>query len=512
MYGEEAFKGPTAFRPYGGPEEKAAKPSPLSGMTKLFNWKIILLVIIIAVIAYWFFFINKPIRTASFNVVDSEGKPVIGVVISVLDEQGKTIQSNILSGTPIKLPEGTYKLSVDAPEGLKLSAESQAIAQSMLVSQDAAFTLKLVPDIKLSLTLDNFPEQMYVGQALGPEANINLLIENGSKFDAKNLELEIVFSVKGTPINIQPSPDKFDVKAKESAQINLNIEVPPGFSASSSGTPLSIDFKVKGFTEKTSIQTTILPKLDIQIKDPVNKTITATVKAGSLQQVKTIKVRNNGKITVKPLNLSLELDEGIKETAAGWFSFSSASIPLTGNLEPGTDYTFTFTADIPGDANLETATGFINIGNDLWTGKIQLLLTIQKPLTKLEFKIPTKEFSLYFAYENGIVLDRYEKKSVDVTLTNKGETRLLDGKIELPADAISTGCESYISILKPDLEDLDKTEKDTSKLEISAPSIDACGAGKTPPCTRVCKIQASYKNEFNEPIVEEDTLYISVEQ
>ncbi|MBI5884503.1 hypothetical protein HZB89_00210 [archaeon] len=520
MYGEEAFKGPTGFR---GPfpsarqakaaEEKPQAENPLAGLSKLFNMKVILLVAIIALIAYWFFFINKPVREISFDIIDNEGNTVAGASVTVYSVDGKEIKA-LLSGQKISLAEGSYRISVNGiPSGLKLAKGSLA---EINVSQDQSFSFKLVPDIKLRLALENFPEQMFAGQALSETDNVNLIVSNESGFDAEGLELEISFpGQKAKPLNIASSQSTFNVRKNDAVQLNLVIEVPSGFKASTSGTIIDVEFNVKGFESvKQAKKITVLPKPDIRIADPLNKRIEAEVLAGSLQQVKAIKVKNSGKIPVNAVNAEIELDESSAE-AAGWLSLSSSILPSSGLMETGSEQSTTLRADIPGTVDLakfSTITGFINFSNDVWTDKIELFLTVKKPSTKLAVSLSKESFDLFKAYINDVKQSYYETESAEITIKNSGQTRLGLGRVDFTTEAKQAGCEDYIDLLEKSLSDLDPAETIKPKFQVSAPSSSACGVGETIPCTIVCKIEVSYTNEFGEAASEEKTLYVNVKE
>lgn len=340
------------------------------------NWKPIVagIACIVVLFLVYDFFIGS-MKAVAFEVTDTEGKPIDGAVVRVLDAGGNEIK-RISSGDSLTLRMGAYKMDIQADGYKALRGKSFTVAESGPVAQK----LDIDKDLELS---GSFPAAF----ATGEEKELALTITNNGG-EPTTAELVLEGDAKSAmslqydkPLNAGPGQNEIKVKitVKETPEKSAIGENKSGTiriaGLSSSKATVQGKYSLAQFSAKS---------VKLTIGGAADRLDYGNVKPGDHVE-KPVKLRNDAETALENVGLSVKVTQagaGRVEDVQKWFKFTpEASMSVAKKSEDS----IVLTLDVPATTKFGagkdsfTVDGVIAASTSVFSKNVDFKLVVLKP-------------------------------------------------------------------------------------------------------------------------------------
>lgn len=506
------------FDPFGGysPQGKEKPKSIIKLDKKTIDLikKVIILLVVFGVIGgaiFYFFFNNKVI---TFSVKDTEGNKLNSAKITIT--QHKQNKSTTYSpGDEIKLNKAKkYRYSITLED-------YKPIINEKLNPKEINDTVssKLEKEIKLSITAFNCPNEVFIGQTVKCELQLNNISVN----EDYNLE-NIIFRKEGGIEKLRGWDDLNDDALRF---VNgFNEEIP----------------KSKTIAHKTKDTVFVLFKVPESSKSGTTQTITARIKYTENKNTASLKISKAPNITFSSeISKALTLESGNEVTkiytidnSKNKTDLSGLEIKIDANYEPqNSDVNYNFNIDeiittdhtslsvnasdrlqgtiqirLPYNLRAGKITGDLILNSPIFSEpqKVQFIINIKEPANNFEIKLTKNAETLkYDANTNSTTI-----KQVTLNLDNKNKIPVRINSIFVENSTGTTDCNNWITL------PTEYTGYNIQPNNNPAPIILLQGSNLESLTTvtglKICNINVDYKHPYlEEDIIIKNKIQISVE-
>ena len=374
-------------------------------------WIFIVIGLVVLGIGYVAFdFFVGSIKTATFDVTDTENKP-LPAAVKVIDSQGKEVD-RINSGTSIKLRKGEYTVRVSA-SGYK------PVQEVVTIEIDGEIPIKLERNWNLEISAE-LPDVFVQGEK---KTLIVSILNNGTE----QVQTGLVFEGAGF------SEDNFSftyqkpIVIEPSGQANVEVEVEVKQTAKAvKGAKLSGTIRIEGLNNSNAkvIKTFELQQFDAKSISISPTKLTITTSEGTLG-TQSLNIDNRNAFDVKGLQFKITIltkeftDEG---TIENWFVISENNVDILAKEKKVVRIDFTPTvgeSQIPDTSEKEKISGKLEISNTYFSKELPIDITVNK--SKVEISLDG--ISNQTLKKDGT---SYPSKPLKLSIRNNGKLQITD--------------------------------------------------------------------------------------
>jgi hypothetical protein len=462
----------------------------------------ILIIGIILFIIVKYTFLNNCILT--INVENTEGQNITAISTITLNKIGSNKTFNFQYGEEIKVKKGQYNIKIRASNYNQYSDNIEL--------KDSTYQLNniiLEQNIKLKINAINFPQQIFSGQKISAQ----LEIENNSPNETYDIE-SIVF---------EADVKDWDFVYKDNfGNIQNNITFLPQIKKSvivEFTVPEDIkigNYKIQPRIKYKKASSDLKKEFNIVNKPQINFRFTNL--EGSYEIAKTSSYiityeidNSKNDLKINDFKFNLELDSTLNPDCNNWFSVPQNNILVESkSKESGTINVF-----IPNNAKPETLTGklIINSSSLDQPHKEDIIIDLIEPEISFNISLSKKEFDLDY----NSTTKETSIETTELQLNNNNDFDIFIDSINILDSSPVADCNKFIYISPNYIRTITK-KTNTNKITLTIYGTDTVYLSSLDLTSalnkiRTCDIRVKYKHPFKEDeyLEKQDSLTIYID-